>query len=611
MCGIIGQIKWDRNFSPVHPLVKLKHRGPDGSGEWKSADGKVYLGHTRLAIIEPTSAGKQPMTDASGRYVITFNGEIYNHIQLRRLLDNINWRGSSDTETLVELFAGKNIQALPLLKGMFAFAVYDHLNHSVLLVRDRLGIKPLWFRQTKDDFSFSSELKILNTSNSECVNPKALSEYLAFGRMPGNGEIIGGIESLAPGGWIKVYSDGKIQRGTWWPVNAFAVKSPGSKKGCSERVSNLVSKAVEEHLIADVNIGAFLSGGIDSSIITLLAGKTLGSRLRTFTVGFPQGNFDERKIAGMVARKAGTEHSEIEVNEETCLKWVKEAVDKLDLPSVDAINTYIVSKAVSNSGLKVALSGLGGDELFGGYPSFKDVPKLSWLRKLPFFMRNKLIDLMPENVKEKLDGLRKFDISDLTIARRRFISVRKLESLGFGNGIPQIPSAPQGLDTGGEISWAELQGYTIPMLLRDSDQMSMAVSLEVRVPFLDHVLVEEVLSIKQKFKKGKAVKSLLVEAFSDMLPVEVYNRPRQGFSLPMNSWIKGPLRDFTEEGLLLASDILHVKEPLILKNSFEKGNLHWTRLWIWCVLGYWLKSGNVNSSQRLNYSYTGQFENAS
>ena len=199
-------------------------------------------------------------------------------------------------------------------------------------------------------------------------------------------------------------------------------------------------------------------------------------------------------------------------------------------------------------------------------------------------------------MQEKLSGLTSFSIDELTVARRRFTSVPRLKSLGLSSGIPNLPPAPAGLDTMGKISWAEIQGYMIPMLLRDSDQMSMAVGLEIRVPFLDHHLMQEALSMKEEYKKGSGVKPLLVEAFRNDLPLEVYNRPKQGFSLPMNDWIKGPLAEFADEGLNIAADLLSIKEPLRLKNVYRKGFLHWTRLWYWSVLGHWLLSREAESS---------------
>jgi len=592
MCGILGQINFANKFSPLPELSLLWHRGPDGNGEWTNEKGNMYFGHTRLAILEPTSAGHQPMKDSSKRFTITFNGEIYNHLQLRALLREVKWKGTSDTETLIELFAHKGLQAIPHLKGMFAFALYDTFEDSVLLVRDRFGIKPLWYKKDKELFIFSSEVRSLLKNNNTNLNKKAVSEYIAFGRMPNTIGIFDNIEGVAPGGWVKIMTNGTIEKGYWWTGCSSTGRPISNREDCKERVHKLVSNSVVEHLISDVGVGSFLSGGIDSSIITTIAGKELGNKLKTYTVGFPNGAKDERLIARMVAKKAGTEHNEIEVDEEACLNWVKEAVISLDLPSVDAINTFIVSKAVSDSGLKVALSGVGGDELFGGYPSFKNVIRLMWLNKLPLKIKNLIIKKYSHKLREKLEGI-SFSLTSLTIAYRRFTSIEGLKNMGLYDGIPEIPSPPEGLDEMSTISWTEMQGYMIPMLLRDSDQMSMAKGLEIRVPFLDHVLVEEVLRFPNKYKKGKNTKSLLVEAFSKELPVEVYDRPKQGFVLPMDLWMRGPLATFMQEGIYAVAEILELREPLHQKEKFEKGIVHWTRLWNWAVLGHWLCTQKV------------------
>ncbi len=612
MCGIIGQIAFDDGELSTPRLNLLQHRGPDGSGEWTNNQKNVYFGHARLAIIDPSPTGDQPMSDSSGRFTITFNGEIYNHLELRSALPDMRWRGSCDTETLIELLAAEGLQTLNLLKGMFAFALYDNVDDSVLLVRDRLGIKPLWIKSEEKKLIFASEIRPLIQSADFVPNSYGLSEYLAFGRLPSTGNIFNGIESIPPGSWLKISAKGEISRNFWWRPQSFTAAKFQNRQSAAKRVKQLVTTAIEEHLISDVGMGAFLSGGIDSSIVTLVAGKALGRNLQTFTVGFPQGkkNLDERSIARKVAEKAGTEHRELELNEDSCLDWVKDAVLKLDLPSVDAINTFIVSKAVRETGLKVALSGLGGDELFGGYPSFKDVPRVSWLGSLPINLRRRIISLFPQNLREKLEGLNDFSIAQLTAARRRFASSKDLTAMGLENGVPVFaPPFPANLDTMGIISWAEIQEYMIPMLLRDSDQMSMAVGLELRVPFLDHRLVEEVLSIPQNFKKGEGVKPLLVEAFREELPTEVYKRKKQGFELPMDEWIRGPLLDFTKDGLSAAADLLGLNEPLRQWDDFNKGGIHWTRIWKWSVLGHWLATQKASTDCNLLQNHKGSSKN--
>lgn len=588
MCGILGEFCFDAIPNPP-ALDLLAHRGPDGQGEWTDSTGMVYLGHTRLAILELTPAGYQPMADASGRYRITFNGEIYNHLSLRGLLPTIDWRGTSDTETLIELLAAKGIEALGLLKGMFAFGLFDTVTETLTVARDRFGIKPLWVSHDQAAFRFSSELTPLLKGQRFTADWAGISEFLAFGRMPGLLPVFSGVHSLPPGGWMVVNKSGPLESGSWWPTSrSFPLPPPAT--AYTKQVHDLLTKSVEEHLLSDVGVGAFLSGGIDSSIISLLAGRILGKELQTFTVGFPDNaKDDERAIARQVALRAGSTHHEIEVSADNCLEWIPQAVNALDIPTVDAINTFIVAKAVRQTGLKVALSGLGGDELFGGYPSFSEIPYLQLMRHMPPQLRKAFVQLLPPKFKDKLTGLADFSVANLTVARRRFISINKLVNYGLLDGTPTILPPPASFDTMGQISWGELQGYMIPMLLRDSDQMSMAVGLEIRVPFLDHELVETVLSIPQRYKKGQGSKPLLVAAFQNELPTAVYNRPKQGFSLPMDAWLRGPLDSYIQQGIQLAAEILKLERPYASLREFQAHQLHWTRPWNWCILGYWLQ----------------------
>ena len=588
MCGILGQINLNSHRAEKLDLEKISHRGPDGRGEWWNKEGNVFFGHTRLAILEPTEEGYQPMTDSSRIGTLVFNGEIYNHLSLRSMMPEVSWRGSSDTETLVELLVSKGVEALNLLKGMFAFAFYDSRDKSILIVRDRLGIKPLYMHVTDNLISFSSEVRVLLQPGPLELAPNGLSQYIGFGHFPQDGEIVNKIISVPAGTWIKIDSDGNLVQEKWWSNANFAIQKDKAQKRNVDQVKNLVTEAIEEHLISDVGVGAFLSGGIDSSIVALVAGKKLGKNLRTFTVGFTHLKYDERDIARKVADQIGSDHTELEIDKDVCLKWVKEAVNCLDLPSVDAVNTFIISKAVRDAGLKVALSGLGGDELFGGYPAFQKVPSVRWLNKLPNVIKQSSTLFLPHNLRAKIEGLSDLSAVNLTVASRRFTSTTRLALMGLNDGIPQIPTVPQSFDKMGEISWAEIYGYMVPMLLRDSDQMSMAVGLEIRVPFLDHHLVEHILNLPQKHKKGKGVKSLLVKSFQKELLPEVYNRPKQGFALPMQEWLQEPLREFAEEGIYAAAHHLKSSEPVELMLRFRKGQLHWTRIWHWSVLGHWM-----------------------
>jgi len=567
----------------------MNHRGPDASGEWASPDGSCWLGHVRLSILELTEAGAQPMRSASGRTVIAFNGEIYNHLEVRRSLRPIAWRGHSDTETLVEAWEQEGAQCLQKLRGMFAFAVYDIEAKRLDLVRDRLGIKPLYFRKDDSGVSFGSEVRVLNVGSRLDLADDALCTYLATGHLPGSGELGQGIRMLPAGCrmWVDGQGQGGIER--WWPGSSNSGAEVHSVEEARREVRRLVEESVSEHLLADVPVASFLSGGTDSSVVSLVAARAAGQPLRTFSVGFPQKGLDERPIARLVAERAGARHTEIEVTPEDCIQWIVDGAAAMDLPSADAINSFIVSRAVRNEGLKVALSGLGGDELFGGYPSFRDVPKMALLGWLPRGVACALVKGLPGKIRTKLEGAQGFDPFTLALLRRSWWSPETLAASGVRGEVmwPVLSAKPR--DGFAAVSWAEILGYTEPMLLRDSDQMSMAVSLELRVPFFDHRLVEFALGLPERWKRGLPPKRLLIDAFAEDLPKEVWDRPRQGFVLPMDEWMRGPLKEFSRQGLESAKKRLDPKWVDGVAARFERGELHWTRLWQLVVLGHYIR----------------------
>jgi asparagine synthase (glutamine-hydrolysing) len=590
MCGFIGCLGESVREFPLDPL---RHRGPDASGAWASPDGQCWFGHVRLSIIELSAAGAQPMSSASGRTTIVFNGEIYNHLEVRSRLGGVVWRGHSDTETLVEAWERLGEECLGLLRGMFAFAVYQSQDRSVHLVRDRLGIKPLYFRNGGNGcFSFASEVRTLLRGRRPEPGDAALACYLATGHMPATGEIGEGVRILPPGCILRIDESGDSPIRQWWslPLRKSGGEIIRNHSETQAWVRSQVEDAVREHLLSDVPVGAFLSGGIDSSIVSLVAARSLGRSLHTFCVGFPDAGFDERHIAREVAARAGSNHTEIEVGPEECQRWAVEAVAAMDLPSADAVNTYIVSKAVREAGLKVALSGLGGDELFCGYPSFTDIPRLALLGRIPAPFAKALISLLPAGARNKLDGAASFDPFTLALLRRRWWSDSALKEAGLDAPIPWPELKQAFSDDLQAISAAEILGYMEPMLLRDSDQMSMAVGLELRVPFLDHRLVEGALAMPGHFKSGKPPKRLLIEAFRDLLPEAVWKRPKQGFALPMDSWMRGPLKEFCRSGTVAARNRLGEKFVDTAWSGFERRNLHWTRLWQIAVLGHYLRN---------------------
>ena len=591
MCGIALHFN-SLGWASALDLERIRHRGPDSRGEWTSPGGHCWLGNTRLAIVDLSPTGAQPMMDPATGNVIVTNGEIYNHRAVREKLGpNVEWRGTSDTETLLVGYARWGRAVVDHVKGMFAFAIYDAARKELFLARDRLGQKPLYYVVQSDGVRAASEVRML-VDGSEEIPPAAVSAYLQWGACPETELIYPRIQELPAGYAMTIAHDGAIETWRYWPKQkAFG----SSTENVPARLRGLIDNAVNEHLLSDVPVASFLSGGIDSSVVTALAAQKLANKLQTYSVGFDLEEFDESAIAEEVAQRYGTDHHRIRLSEEEVLESVTEAVAKLDLPSVDAINTYIVSRAVAGHGVKVALSGLGGDELFGGYPSFRDVPRLQLVAALPDFLR-RLVSLAG-NLGERLADIPSSgDAVELANWRRRFLSDKSIERAGLPLVRETIETPVALPDDFARISWAELNGYMRRMLLRDADQMSMAVSLEMRVPFLDHELVEYVLGLPAEMKKRYAgVKGLLVEACRDLLPPSVYDRPKAGFVLPMKHWMQGPLASFVEEGLreTVARQLLPQIFVNELRDGFQRDRLHWTRLWSVVVLGHYAKRREV------------------
>jgi asparagine synthase (glutamine-hydrolysing) len=587
MCGIAVHFQSSGQATPLD-LNLIHHRGPDSHGEWCSADGRCWLGNTRLAIVDLSPTGAQPMADPATGNVIVTNGEIYNHNAIREKLGgNVAWRGTSDTETLLVGYAHWGRAVVEHVKGMFAFAIYDAARNELFVARDRLGQKPLYYVLDPGGVRLASEVRVL-LDGSRLTTPEAISGFLQWGACPEQFVIHRDVQVLPAGHMMIISADGQSTVQRYWPSRPAFVTATDN---VISKLRVLIEKAVEEHLLSDVPVASFLSGGVDSSIVSALAAQKLSNKLQTYSVGFDLEEFDESRIAMEVAQRYRTDHHRIQLSEDEVIESVTEAVDKLDLPSVDAINTYIVARAVAAHGVKVALSGLGGDELFGGYPSFRDVPRLQLLAALPSFLR--WIVALPTKRGDRLaDVPASGDPAEVAQWRRRFFTDEDLRRAGLPLIREALDRSVALPDDFAQISWTELTGYMRRMLLRDSDQMSMAVSLEMRVPFLDHDLVEYVLGLPAVIKKRyPGVKGLLVEACRDLLPASVYDRPKAGFVLPMKQWMRGPLSDFVARGLseTIARNLLPESFVNEVRGGFERDRIHWTRLWSLVVLGHFAK----------------------
>lgn len=604
MCGIAGYIGSSGNApEDACALRTLRHRGPDASGGWHTQDRCVWLGHTRLAILDLSETGAQPMHDETTGNVIVFNGEIYNHSELRRELEALGacFRGHSDTETLLRGYGVWGTALFPRLRGMFAFAIYNARSREVTLCRDRFGIKPLYTGHTpKGDLVFASEIRTLLAFVRASISGEGIAAYLQRGSCPHERLLFEGIEEFPAGSWAAVRIGSRsIRPVRYWPTGTGAdFDSAPDGNDPPREVRSLLEDAVSSHLLADVPVACFLSGGIDSSIVTALAARTMGPRkLSTFSVGFAEASFDESKFARQMAELYGTDHHHITLSEEEKLLFVSRAVMAMDLPSTDAINTYIVSDYVARNGFKVVLSGLGADEVFGGYPIFRDYSMVRTLAGTPRWARSLIwatgkAQHLLDDIPHEKDG------EMLSMWWRRIWPDRKLRELGFETTRFTREPAPPLRDAMAELAWGEIAHYMRDTLLRDSDTMSMAHSIELRVPFLDHPLVTRVLSFPARAKfNPRRPKDLLLRATRDLIPEQIWNRPKMGFTLPMRAWMLGPLRDYCRGGLaVLTSDsLLDAGKADKAWADFERNTLHWPAPWALVVLGHYLKHNKLSS----------------
>ncbi len=588
MCGIAGIIAnrdADRQAlgAAVAKMVDaLVHRGPDDQGaEAITEDGRIWLANTRLAILDPSQAGHQPMQDPRTGNWIVLNGEIYNHLEIRSQLDH-PWRSGSDTETVLAAYTRWGPGCLEHLRGMFAFAIFDAEQHRLWCARDRLGIKPFYYYRDENAFLFASEVRALLASDMvpARIDRRGVGGYLRYGSVPEPLTLIQHVVSLPAGQWLELNSDGFLVRKTYWRPEETIAQISGRAE---QSVEAALRQSVREHLLSDVPVASFLSGGIDSSLVTALASAESDRPLRTFTLGFRGSPLDESAEAEAIARKQATDHQLILLEPETVTQQVTDAVVAMDLPTIDGLNTYLVSRAVAQTGVKVVLSGLGGDELFGGYPSFWDLP---WAHR-----RAPLLGLLPQWLRKLLagGGYRGARAAEMTRRgiryRDRYHSLRalwpqaELARAGHGTDVPLGEDFRDAASFTTRSSLLELTGYMRSVLLRDADAMSMANGLELRVPFLDHELVGLCLACDTAAGSTRREPKPLLSAAAMQL-LEIPRAPRKRpFSLPMGEWMRGPLSNFVDQGLRALAGNCPVVHPPAAPDMVT---------WQLAVLGHWV-----------------------
>lgn len=615
MCGIamalLANNREKTELSLARMIQALRHRGPDDQGtlvfSLDNGGWSVGLGNTRLAILDLSPAGHQPMQDPETGNWIVFNGEIYNFQEIRRDLESrgCTFRSQTDTEVVLKAYAAQGSDCLSALRGMFAFAIWNAREQSLFFARDRLGVKPLYYYHTANAFLLASEVRALLASG--CV-PRQLSlpgldSHLALGAVQDPLTIIDGIFAL-PAGHYGLWQKGRLTRHVYWtpPLQVDEEKEHWPRQRVVEELRQVLEESVRLRLISDVPLGAFLSGGIDSSAIVSLMRRASPVAPCSVSIVFAEREFSEAIYMRQVAERFSTQHREVVLTPDDMLASLPGALNAMDQPTFDGVNSYVVSKYTRQAGLTVALSGVGGDELFGGYPSsFIEAGRLQalvqWTPGPVGRGVGKAINLALRDNDRGRKLERWFARRDLSggayFLVRELFSAADRRRLAPALGALNLPGqiVDQAADGFNNISVLELTHYLRNVLLRDTDFMSMAVALEVREPFLDHRLVEYVLRLPGSVKRnGARPKSLLVEAVGD-LPVEVQQRRKQGFVLPFAQWLRGPLRAEVEATLLepmnddvLGFDALEVQE---VWKRYLSGRGHWVRPWAIYVLLQW------------------------
>lgn len=581
MCRIATIISKKKGIlqKEITAMADAMHRGgPDDSGYIVNEDIGYALGHRRLSIIDLSQAGHQPM--ANENIEIVFNGEIYNYKELKEelTLKGCSFFSNSDTEVLIKGYKTWGVEMLPRLRGMFAFVLIDKSNKTLLAARDHAGIKPLYMGQKDDDIYFSSEVRGLKAATDWTENPKWKMWFLTYGFLPEPVTTLQGVTTVPRGHYLNINLETKEHKAVAYHQYEYKGNIVDYNTAVST-TKHLVRQSVQRHLVADVPVGVFLSGGIDSSILAIIAQQQQKSPIETISIYFDDEKYSEKEYQELIIKKTGVKHHLYKITKEEFLNSWIDIYHSLDQPSVDAINTHFICKYAKQLGLKVVLSGLGADEIFGGYPSFNRVNKFGNYNRLAILNRLLLKSLSGGYPRKKIDFL------DKQIQASEYLLYRGLFTPSDTAKILQVPESEVwkelsnaryqesmlGLATQDRAAYYETSTYMQSQLLKDSDMQSMWHSLELRVPFLDKDLMDYVNnlhpSVKYHLSKTKP-KSLLVDAFIDELPQQIWNRPKQGFTFPFENWFK-TMNVFKNTEVV----------PAWAFDKFNKHQLNFARLW--------------------------------
>lgn len=631
MCGIAGfcnfpNPKGDGENLKVN-IERMKkrmfHRGPDAGGSWISEDGKVVFGHRRLSIVDLSETGAQPMTSKSGRFVICYNGEIYNHKKLaEKLLAEgkvTSFKGTSDTEVLLEAFEAYGVEeTIKQCKGMFGIALYDKKEQMLYLLRDRVGEKPLYYGMVKDSFVFASDLGCIAVLDGfdNPINRKVLDIYFTHGYIPAPHSVYEGIYKLEPGTVLKMKAPFRQwEISTYWSMKEAAKKGQqnlftGTEKEAADELERLLKASIAEQMVADVPVGAFLSAGIDSSTIVALMQSLNQGKVKSFTIGMEEKDYNEAVYAKEIARHLGTEHTELYITEQDAIGVIPRLSGMFGEPFADSsqIPTYLVSK-MTREHVTVSLSGDGGDELFCGYTSYASVERI-WnkMKGIPYFIRKPCSELVLHSplikkdmirIKGKLLGAK--GPSDLYIASYETDPLTKEISLCEEEcSYKYSEFEPNFLEeTNHNIMLMDMLMYHPDDILVKVDRTAMAVSLETRVPMLDKDVVEFAWSLPVEFKRKDGVsKKVLRDVLYRYVPKEMMERPKKGFSIPVQKWLLEPeLREWAESlidrAVLEKQGLLDPDVVWKIWKDFAEGGQWRIQIWFILMFQQWMNDRGV------------------
>ena len=588
MCGIAGIFSFAENFSPIKlgslqgMMDQMIARGPDGFGDWVSGDMRIGLGHRRLSIIDLTDGGSQPMGSHDGRYQIVFNGEIYNYLELRHDLISrgVQFHGHSDTEVVLQLYILHKEHACKKLRGMFSFAVWDNRLQELFLARDTFGIKPLYIAEFSGVFYFASQVRalLIGLSGSKEIDPAGFVGFHTWGHIPDPFTLYKGVKSLDPGSWMKIERGGKKFTGIFESLYSIYINAPQLQLKYQDLNDALVD-SVSHHMVSDVPVGVFLSAGIDSAVLVALASQ-YGPNLRTITLAFKEyagTSQDESRLAKDISNQYGTKHETFWFDKSMFQTLSRQFFKDMDQPSTDGLNTWLVAYAAKSVGIKVALSGLGGDEFFGGYPSFSQVPFMrSVAKKLSFAPSfGKLFRKLSSPFFEQMSSIKYAGLFELGSTLQGAYLLRRglFMPWEFKNSFNKIPPEAnsfiqEGLDKlleldkskdlklkeleqkGGAflaLSYLEADQYMRSRLLRDSDWAGMAHSVEIRVPYVDKNLVQFLAAAALNGEVYR--KRDLALSPNNRLPQSIIDRPKTGFAVPIRDWLMSEDGNLKQRGL--------------------------------------------------------------